>query len=112
MIHKLLCVSLLAFGVTLSGCGEKRVVANLPPPPEKLACVANRDRPTIPPEYVIDWAKVRTVDQAKAEHLKYVAVIRTREGAITGYILRIEDRLFNCSSNMAWLRDYEKGISH
>jgi hypothetical protein len=110
MTGKLLCAALVA--ISLSGCGEKRVVANLPPPAEKLACAATRDRPTIPPEYVIDWAKVRTVEQAKAEHLKYVAVIRTREGAITGYILRIEDRLFNCSSNMAWLRDFENGIRH
>lgn len=94
----------------LAGCGPKRVAVAITPPPERLACVAAGERPAIPPEHVIDWTKVRTVDQARAEHLRYVASIRSREGVIVGYVVRIEGRLFTCSSNAAWLRDFYAGL--
>lgn len=51
-----------------------------------------------------------TVDQAKAEHAKYVASIRNREGVITSYIMRIEGKLFVCNTNMAWRRTFEQGL--
>ena len=96
----------------LSGCGQERVVTNLAPPSDKLVCAAAGPRPNIPAEYVIDWGRVATVAQARVEHDKYVAVIRTREGRISGYILSIEGRLFACGSNMQWLRDYYGSMPH
>jgi hypothetical protein len=96
------CFSALA----LSACEPKRIVTNLAPPPERLQCVAAGARPKIPAEYVIDWSKVATVAQAQAEHQKYVASIRTREGVIAGYILDVEGKLFACSNNATWLRDW------
>lgn len=94
----------------LAGCGKEKVVAAIKPPPERLACVAAGDRPAIPPEHVIDWSKVQTVDQARAEHMRYVASVRSREGVIVGHIVRIEGRLFTCSTNAAWLRDWYVGM--
>jgi len=89
------------------GCSTtKRIAVPVIPPAERLVCVAAGDRPAIPAEYVIDWSKVITVDQAKAEHLKYVASVRSREGVIVGYVVRIEGQLFACSNNAAWLRDF------
>ncbi|MBO9624183.1 MAG: hypothetical protein J7500_15855 [Sphingomonas sp.] len=60
----------------------------------------------MPKEYAIDWSKVTTVAQARAEHMKFVASVRSREGVVSGYILRIEGQLFACSNNAAWLRDF------
>ena len=108
----------LCSATALSSCEPKRVVQPLPIPPERLACVAAGARPTIPPEYVIDWGKVgaarsvaEAVTLAKGEVAKYVASIRTREGVITGYILDIEGKLFVCSNNAQWLRDYVKATA-
>lgn len=104
------CFSALA----LSSCADtKRIVTNLAPPSERLQCVGLSARPKIPAEYTIDWAKVgaaRTVPEAvtvaKGEVGKYVASIRTREGVIAGYILDIEGKLFACSNNAQWLREF------
>lgn len=95
----------MSFSLPLTGCADK-IVAPVKPPPERLQCVAAGDRPAVPAEYVIDWSKVATVDQARAEHMKFVASVRTREGIVTGYILRIEGKLWTCSSNAEWLRDF------
>jgi hypothetical protein len=38
--------------------------------------------------------------------MRYVATVRSREGAITGYIVRIEGQLFACSNNAQWLREF------
>jgi hypothetical protein len=97
--------------LALTACGEKqRVVTALKPPAERLQCIAAGERPSIPAEHAIDWSKVRTVEQAKAEHLKYVGSIRSREGVIVGYIVRIEGQLFTCADNAAWLRDFFAGV--
>lgn len=97
-----MCCSLLA-----TACDPtKRIAVPVLPPAERLVCVAAGDRPAIPAEYAIDWSAVTTVEQAKAEHLKYVASVRTREGVVAGYIVRIEGQLFACSNNAAWLRDF------
>lgn len=96
----------------LAGCADtKRIAEALPTPPERLICEPAGTRPTVPPEYVIDWNQVRTIAQAKAEHEKFVAVLRTREGIVAGYILKIENANFLCWSNMQWRRDYEAGLS-
>lgn len=96
----------------LSGCHTVRAVEALPTPADKLVCEAAGPRPKIPPEYQIDWAKVTTVAQARAEHEKYVASVRSREGVEVAYILKIEGQLYVCSSNMQWRRDYEKGLAN
>lgn len=67
-------------------------------------------RPAIPAEYQIDWSRVSTVAQARDEHLKYVASIRSREGVIVAYLVRIEGQLFTCATNMQWRREYEAGL--
>lgn len=66
---------------------------------------------------MIDWSKVlvagdanATLVNAEREHAAYVASIRTREGAIAGYIVRIEGQLFACSNNVQWLRDFYAGL--
>lgn len=94
-----------------TGCNRPEVAAvPIKPPVERLQCIAAGDRPAVPSEYAIDWSKVATVDQAKAEHFKFVASVRTREGVIVGHILRIEGQLFACSNNAAWLRDFYDGL--
>jgi hypothetical protein len=95
----------------LTSCGEpKRVAVALPTPPERLVCEAAGARPSIPAEHIIDWNRVVSVAQAKSEHERYVATIRTREGVVAAYILSIEGKLFVCSNNAQWRRDYEAGL--
>ena len=98
------CFLLLA-----TACGKERIVTPIKPPADKLVCEAAGQRPALPAEHVIDWSAVQSVDQAKAEHLKYVASIRSREGVVVAHIVRIEGKLFTCSSNAAWLRDFYAG---
>jgi hypothetical protein len=105
----------IAAAVTLTSCTPdvKRTTVALRPDlehGEKFVCEPTGSRPTIPPEYVIDWTKVATVDQAHAEHDKFVKVLRDREGTISGYILEIESKHFVCWSNMTWQRDYYRGL--
>lgn len=93
----------------LTACQPDRIV--LPSRPdvenrERLVCEAAGPRPAIPAEYVIDWSKVTSVEQARAEHDAYVRSVRTREGVIVGYLVGIESKLFVCSNNAAWWRDY------
>lgn len=73
---------------------------------ERLTCEAQGERPVLPAEYVIDWSKVQTVAQARAEHDAYVRSVRTREGVIVGYVVNVEGKLFVCSNNAQWWRDY------
>lgn len=104
-------LTLCSLPLLATGCKRPEVVAvPIQPPSERIQCAAAGDRPGMPPEYAIDWANVATVDQAKAEHLKYVASVRSREGVIVGYIMRIEGRLFACSTNAEWLRDFFAGM--
>ena len=103
----LMCCSVLS----LPACNRPDHIATaIKPPAERLVCEAAGTRPNIPGEYKIDWTKVVTVDQAKAEHAKFVTSIRDREKVISGYILRIEGQLFVCSNNMTWLRDYNSKL--
>jgi hypothetical protein len=97
---------LLAAVAALSACTEKRIAVSIKPPPERLQCAPAGERPTIPPEHRIDWQRVSTVAQARSEHDRYVATVRTREGVVAGYVLDTEGKLFLCSNNAAWLRDY------
>lgn len=111
-IHSRLALGLnLAAGLTLSACHTVRTADFLATPLDRLVCEAAGARPKIPAEYVIDWSKVATVDQAHAEHDKYVATIRSREGVVAGYIMSIEGKLFVCGNNMQWRRDYEAELA-
>lgn len=94
-----------------SGCETKRTVEHLPTPASRLICERTGTRPTIPPEHQIDWSKVLTVPAARIEHDKYVATVRTREGIVAGYVLKLEGVNFVCWNNMEWRREYEKGLS-
>ena len=78
-----------------------------------MICEAAGGRPAVAAEYVIDWTKVEvrgnssaTLLNAHTEVAKLIASIRSREGIVTGYILRIEGQLFACSNNAAWLREF------
>lgn len=106
-----LCLALLPLLLTLSGCHTIRTADFIATPADRLVCQPAGARPKIPPEYQIDWSKVATVAQAKAEHDKYVAVIHDREGIVAAYVLEIEGVNFICSSNMAWRRDFEAELA-
>ena len=91
----------------------QRVVEPLRPDvsnPERFVCEPAGTRPTIPPEYAIDWAHVTTVPQARAEHDAYVRSIRTREGVVAGYIVSLEGKHFVCVNNLTWQREFYGGL--
>lgn len=107
-MKRLLMVAALSMSCSLlAACDPEKVVQHLPTPPERLVCEAAGARPAIAPEHTIDWNSVVTVDQARAEHDKYVISIRNREGVITGYLVSIEGKLFTCYTNMEWRRSFE-----
>lgn len=102
---------------TLAACGDKRSVIAIKTPPERLVCEGLSGRPNIPPEYVVDWSKVeraasvaQALAAAKGEHARFVASVRTREGVVAAYIVTIEGRLFACSDNAQWRKEFEAGL--
>lgn len=97
---------MIAAALITGACQEKRVVTALKPPSGRLQCEPAGGRPTIPPEYRIDWDRVSTAAQARSEHEKFVATLRTRERIVAGYLVQIEGRLFVCSNNAQWLREW------
>lgn len=110
---KLMVPALLMCCSALSACGEKRVQVPIPIPADKIDCAdlardaaGNPARPRVPAEYVIDWSRVTTVGQARAEHQAFVTRLRERERPVAGYIVEIEGRVFACANDDAWLRDY------
>lgn len=106
--------AIIFVALLLSSCGDTvRSVSALRPDktnPERFVCELAGTRPTVPPEYVIDWSKVTTVAQAKTEHDKFVGTLRTREGIVAGYVLDVEDHLFVCFNNMRWQREFYAGL--
>jgi hypothetical protein len=105
-----LALSTLCSALLISACEPKRIVTALPMPPERIDCeAATGKRPTLPPEYRIDWAKVASVGQAQAEHERFVSVIRGREGIVSNYVLELEGMLFQCSNDAAWVREWQAG---
>lgn len=106
---RLKMVAALLMCCLISACGTdiKRVAEFIPTPPERLVCEAAGARPAVPKEYVIDWRSVTTVAQARAEHEKFVGVLRNSQGIIAGYILRTEGKLFTCFTNVQWRREFE-----
>lgn len=104
--------------LALAACTEpKRIAEALPIPAERMDCVAAGTRPAIPPEYTINWQRVESaltvpdaVRAARSEVSQFVGSIRTREGTVAGYVLALEDKLFMCSSDAQWLREWQAGI--
>lgn len=90
----------------LASCGPTAVLAPVKPPADRMDCVAAGSRPAIPAEYVIDWSAVTTVPQARTQHEAYVRVIRSREGVVVGHLVDVEGKLFACSTDAEWLRDF------
>lgn len=78
--------------------------------PERFICESAGTRPAVQPEHRIDWARVASVAQAKAEHEKFITVLRDREGRVADYVIRLETANFTCRNNMAWQRDYYAGL--
>lgn len=114
MKRNVLAVALLTscLAVGTSACKEqiKRTADFIPTPPERLICERTGTRPVVPPEHKIDWTKIKTVAAAKLEHDQFIKVLRTREGAVAGYIVRLEGQLFTCWNNMQWRRDFEADL--
>lgn len=101
--------ALSTFCLGISACGGTRErFKPIPIPAERMDCVAatKADRPKLPPTYVIDWSKVPTVAVAQLEVGKLLSSVLNREGIVTGYILELEGKVFMCSSDAQWLRDY------
>lgn len=104
-------VGLLGVVLLLAACrGEPlRSASALRPDrtnPERFICEPAGTRPQVPAEYVIDWSRVTTVPQARAEHDAFVRVLRNRERIVAGYIVQLEGRHFVCFNNMQWQRDF------
>lgn len=110
-MRQLLMVAALS---TLCGaCEPRRVASALRPDidnPQRMICEGVPARPALPAEYRIDWSRVTTVPQARAEHDAYVRSVRSREGAAVAHIVTVEGRLFVCSNNARWWRDYWAGL--
>lgn len=111
-MRRLMLVAALGMScLAVSACGPKRVQVPLPIPDDRMDCVAIPEgRPVVPAEYQIDWSRVVTVDQARAEHDAFVQRLRKREGPISGYIVRLEGALFACANDDEWLRDYSADL--
>lgn len=102
----------ISLALALGACGEtKRVAEFIPTPPERLVCEQAGSRPAIPSETVIDWSYVTSVAQAKIEHEGYVRSVRTREGVVAGYVLKVEGVNFVCWNNMQWRREFEADLA-
>lgn len=107
--RKALRLSMLCSALLISACTEKRVVTALPIPAERIDCVVVGPRPTLPPEHVIDWPRLRSIAQAKSEHEHYVHSVRQREQIVAHYIVDVEAMQFACANDAAWLREWNAG---
>lgn len=110
--QKGLALSTLCLTLSAASCGEKRVVTSIPIPAERIDCVALSPsaRPQLPPEHKIDWVRLRTLAEAKAEHDLFVKSVRAREAIVAHYIVTVEGVLFACANDAEWLRDREKEL--
>lgn len=96
----------------INGCTPKRIATHIPIPAERIDCrVLEEGRPTIPSEYKIDWSRVVSVPLAQAEHQAFVSRLREREAIVSGYIVKLEDRVFVCADDDQWLREYEANLT-
>jgi hypothetical protein len=100
--------------VALAGCAreEKRVqtLVEISIPAEKMDCTFTGQRPALPPEHVIDWAKVQSVAQSRAEAEAYKKSVRAREAVVARYIVTVEGVAFACANDAEWIRDYKADV--
>ncbi len=104
---------LSTFCLAASACGKERErFKPIPIPAERMDCVAvtKADRPRLAPAYVIDWSKVPTVLAAKDEVDKLIQSTLHREGVVTGYVIELEGKLFACSNDDQWLKEYTASV--
>lgn len=119
MKRNVLAAALLMSCLAVSACGDtKRIVTHIPTPPERLVCEPTGTRPAIPAENVIDLDRAAAAGNfasamsiVQQEVRDYVASVRAREGIVAGYIVQTEGKLFTCSTNMQWRRDFEAGLA-
>ena len=104
-------LALLMFSI-LSACTKVPIAKHVPIPAEKIDCVPAGKRPAIKPEHEIKWHLVKTVEVAEQEFKAYVKRQRDREGVISGYQVQIEQILFECSQDDAWLRKREAELKN
>lgn len=103
---KLSLLAVLPLMFCLAACETARIMVPVAPPADRIDCAELVEgRPRIPAEHVIDWTRVVTVEQARAQHQAFVTSVRAREGIAAGYIVELEGRVFACASDAAWLRD-------
>lgn len=108
-MRSVMALALLMASFLLGSCDPPRIETPKPPA-SKLVCEALPTRPALPAEYQIDWSKVTTVDEARAEHERFVATLRDREGRVAGYIVSIEGAWFSCSSNLSFVRTFTEAL--
>jgi hypothetical protein len=87
----------------VASCGPERIIVNAPPPPaEWLTCQPLPERPDLAPLQVI------TLDDGRRVYMK--ADVDARDVPIARYILDIRGSWFDCSNNLAQVRDYVEGV--
>jgi len=110
-----LAIALSTSCFLLNSCGPTREIVPLnvaAQHPERFVCdrLNPATRPALPAEFTIDWASIQTVEQARAAHNSYVASVRSREGIVAGYVVRIEQANFVCWNNMEWQRQFYRAL--
>ena len=106
---------LLTLCLAVSACprGEVQPASALRPDktnPDWFDCQRSPTRPTVSPEYQIDWSRIATVGQAKAEFDNFKLTLRGRENVIAGYMLGLEAVNFNCWNDTQAQLDFYKGL--
>lgn len=111
-------IALSTLSLAVSACGQKeeiRSVSALRPDktnPDRFTCPKHGTRPTVNPEYKIDWGKIASVGEAKAAHDNFVLVLRGRERTVADYVLDLEAINSICAANMQWQRDFYSGLDN
>lgn len=88
-------LSTLCFvSLTAGSCQQSVRIAK--PPADKLTCAEIPADPKLTP---LDWAKVQSVEEAKA-------LVFRREGEVADYIVALRGAWFSCRSTVQWHADY------
>lgn len=96
----------------LSSCGQKvPLYKHVPIPADRMDCVYTQVRPDLPAEHQIDWARLKTLAEARAEHEAYRKAQLAREAVIARYIVSVEGVAFACANDAEWLRTYEADLA-
>lgn len=109
----ILALSTLCLAASACKPEEIRSVSAIPllkEHPERFECNTVGTRPTINPEFKIDWTKVGSISDAKREFENYRNVQHGREKVVADYVLALESVNSLCAINMGWQRDFYKGL--